>query len=210
MEILFFERIDSTQRRLVEGLQKGEVTPPIAYATRDQYAGVGSRGNSWIGARGNLFFSFAIDRGSLVQDLPLASSSIYFGFLFKESLAQAGSKVWLKWPNDLFLERKVGGCITQLVGSSLVCGIGLNLLHAPANFDPLDISIEAEELLERYFSLIESKPSWKEVFSKFRVEFAKSRPHMVHHKGTLFDLRDAQLAEDGAIIIGGERIYSLR
>ncbi len=211
LEICFFKEIDSTQKRLIEDLKSRRVQAPIAYFSTHQTAGVGSRGNSWIGEEGNFFLSFAITKRQLPSDLHLQSLSIYVSYLLKMVLAQRGSKVWIKWPNDFFIEdRKCGGCVTNVVGESFVCGIGLNTKRAPEGFGRVDIAVDERELLEAYFKLLEAKLSWKEIFSNFRVEFHKSRHLYVHIKGERVLLKDAQLAEDGALIIGEERVYSLR
>jgi len=211
LEIYYFEEIDSTQKRLVEGIKRGEVTPPVAYLTYRQTGGIGSRGNSWIGREGNLFFSFALGREALPPDLPFQSASIYFSFLLKEKLAERGSSIWLKWPNDFYIgEKKVGGCITQLVGETLVCGIGLNIREAPQGFGKVDVEVDPENLLESYFEELWKRRRWKEIFSKYKIEFEKSREFRVHSGGREISLKEASLAEDGGIVINGERIYSLR
>jgi len=210
LETVFFDRIDSTQKRLLQDLRLKKIEPPVAYVTRCQTDGIGSRNSRWIGCEGNLFFSFAIAKSALPADLPPVSASIYFGFLFKEELKSRGSKVWLKWPNDFYLRKKIGGCITQMSGDVLVCGIGLNLLHAPEGFEKLDVGVDPKELLEGYFSLLKSPPAWKQIFSKYRIEFQKSQKMQVHVGGRRVSLELAKLMPDGSITIEGERIYSLR
>ena len=211
LEIYWFDQIDSTQLQLIKDLKNKEVLPPVLYATEYQTKGIGSRGNRWIGKRGNLFFSVAISKSSLPEDLPLASASIYFSFLLKDILAQKGSKVWLKWPNDFFIEdKKIGGCITQLVEDILVAGIGINLRFAPKGFERLDISVDPRDIINSYAKKVLQKISWKEIFSKYRLEFQKSKGMLVHLKGRKVSLKNAELSEDGAILIDGERVYSLR
>ena len=115
MQIHWFDELGSTQTYLKEKLRNGEMHSPVAIATQKQTDGIGSRGNSWIGLEGNLFFSFAISRDELPADLALESSSIYFSYLLKETLEEEGSKLWLKWPNDFYLNsEKIGGTITFL------------------------------------------------------------------------------------------------
>ena len=176
-----------------------------------QTDGVGSRGNAWKGEENNLFLSFAIPLGDLPQDLKLESASIYFSHIMKETLEEFGSKVWLKWPNDFYInDKKIGGMITNLLGECIVCGIGLNLQNAPENFDKLDISIKREKLLESYFSNIEKKSLWKQVFSKYKLEFYKNQNFYTHEKNLIISLGEAALQGDGSIVINGERIYSRR
>lgn len=211
LEICYFESIDSTQKALIRDLKAKKVNTPIAYVTNRQLQGVGSRGNSWIGEEGNLFFSFALPLAQLPHDLPLASASIYFSYILKEILASFGSKVWVKWPNDFYIEaQKCGGCVTNIVADCVVCGIGLNTKKAPSSFAKLDIEIDDMLLLQSYFAKLKSKPLWKNIFSKYKIEFYKNNSFKVHIKRGLIDLSQAKLLEDGALEIEGERIYSIR
>jgi len=210
LETVWFESLKSTQKKILKDLESGVVKAPIAYYTPYQSEGIGSRGNRWIGCRGNFFLSFAIDIKSLPKDMPLASSSIYFSFILKDVLAQMGSKVWIKWPNDFYLDKKVGGTVTNLKNSLLVVGIGLNLTSAPQGFQKLDVDVDARYLLNRYFTSLSRKTLWKEIFSKYKIEFQKSRDFFVKTKRGNISLKNAVLLEDGSIEINGERIYNLR
>ena len=211
MEIRYFDTIDSTQKALIADLKTGKANPPIAYVTNRQPQGIGSRGNSWIGEDGNLFFSFALHLDQLPHDLPLASASIYFSFILKEVLASFGSKVWIKWPNDFYLDtQKCGGCVTNKVADTIICGIGLNTKKAPKPFASLDVAVDDTLLLKNYFAKLESKPLWKNIFSKYEIEFYKNNSYTANLKDRVIDLTRARLLEDGALEIDGERIYSIR
>ncbi|PHR58114.1 MAG: biotin--[acetyl-CoA-carboxylase] ligase [Arcobacter sp.] len=211
MEILWFDELSSTQTYLKEQLKVGNLHSPIAVVASTQSEGIGSRGNSWIGLEGNLFFSFAIARHNLPNDLSLESSSIYFSYILKECLEEEKSQVWLKWPNDFYIkEAKIGGTITFLRKDDLICGIGLNLEKAPDGFESLDIKINKKDLLDKFFKKIENKPSWKQIFSKFKVEFALSKNHYTHFRDNQISLENASLNEDGSLNVNGQRIYSLR
>lgn len=211
MEIQYFDELASTQIYLKEEISKKNLTAPIAVSVLKQTAGIGSRDNSWIGIDGNLFFSFAINKYQLPKDLLLQSASIYFSFLFKEILSFLGSEVFLKWPNDFYLnDKKIGGTVTNLVGDVLICGIGLNLKSPSKDFGELDIEIDKKTVLENYFKLIENKPKWQDIFSKFSVEFYKNQELITHHNGDKISLKSAILNEDGSLSVDGERVLSLR
>ncbi|MDD3451199.1 biotin--[acetyl-CoA-carboxylase] ligase [Sulfurimonas sp.] len=211
MQILFLESIDSTQKCLKELIVQGKVTPPCAVVASIQTNGVGSRDNVWQGEENNLFLSFAIPLCDLPQNLKLESASIYFSCIMKETLEEFGSKVWLKWPNDFYInDKKIGGMITNLVGECIICGVGLNLKNAPEGFEKLDVYVEREKLLESYFFNVEKKRLWKQVFSKYKLEFYKNQNFYTHEKNLIISLGEAALQGDGSIVINGERIYSRR
>ncbi len=211
MQILYLESVDSTQKYLKELIKEKKISLPYAVVANSHTDGTGSRGNSWSGVKNNLFLSFAIPLKDLPKDLKLESASIYFSYILKETLEEFGSSVWLKWPNDFYInDKKVGGMITNLIKESLVCGVGINIAHAPSDFARLDVVLDRDELVENYFRNIEKKSLWKQVFSKYKIEFCKNENFYTHDKDLVISLRDASLESDGSIVINGERIYSLR
>ena len=211
MKIRYLESVDSTQSYLKELLFKEKVLAPYAVVSKIQTKGQGSRDNSWIGLEGNLFLSFSLPLKSLAKDLKLESASIYFAYLLKMTLEEENSKVWLKWPNDFYIENeKMGGMITNIVNDSLVCGVGLNLVTSYEKFAKLDITISIEDLLEKYFINLEKEFSWKQVFSKYKLEFYKNQNFSTHDKSIKIALGDTHLEDDGSITSNGTRIYSRR
>ena len=211
LKIHFFDSLPSTQLYLKERVRAKDIEIPCAVVAWEQTQGIGSRGNQWSGLRGNLFFSFVLPLCELVQDLKLESSSIYFSYIFKEVLEEFGAELWLKWPNDFYVqEKKVGGTITHIVGENIICGIGLNLQKAPEGYGTLEISVEKEFLLQKYFEKLKNPLSWKQVFSKYELEFYKSKKFFTHNKESVISLKEAALQSDGSIISDGERIFSIR
>ena len=212
MKITYLESVDSTQSYLINLIKEKSLKLPHAVVAFEQKKGFGSRGNRWEGIRGNLFLSFAIDLDKLPKDLKLESSSIYFASLLQETLCEFGSSVWLKWPNDFYMnDLKIGGMITNIVSNSIVCGVGLNLVASPENFSVLDINLSKDDLLKHYFQKIKKNFSWKQVFSKYKLEFHKSQKFFAHKNNLKVSLNGAVLQDDGSVLLeNGERIYSLR
>jgi BirA family biotin operon repressor/biotin-[acetyl-CoA-carboxylase] ligase len=213
LKIIYLKSVDSTQLYLKNLIKNSKTQLPIAVSSELQSDGIGSRDNSWTGFEGNLFLSFAIKVESLPKDLKLESASIYFAYILKETLKDEGSNIWLKWPNDFYIDdKKVGGMITNLISDTLICGVGLNLVQAPDGFSKLDIGIDKKILLKKYFKNIENLISWKQIFSKFKLEFYRNQNFFTHiyNNNHKVSLSKAELLEDGAIKINGQRIYSLR
>lgn len=211
MKIIKVDSINSTQLYLKEYITCNGYKHPICVFTNNQLNGIGSRGNSWLGKEGNLFFSFVIDKTYLPDDLKLQSASIYFSFILKDILAKKGSKVWLKWPNDFYLKnKKIGGTITFSSKDLLYCGIGLNLVETSDNFGNLDIKIVSKDLLKEYFEEIKNKVSWKKIFSKFRVEFNLSKKFKTTVNNEKISLENSILKDDGSIQINNKKVFSLR
>ncbi|MCG3662594.1 biotin--[acetyl-CoA-carboxylase] ligase [Aliarcobacter butzleri] len=211
MKIIRLDEVDSTHKYLKECISKNEYTSPLCIVTDLQTQGIGSRGNSWIGKKGNLFFSFALDINSLPKDLPLQSTSIYFTYILKNILKNLGSQVWIKWPNDFYIEnKKIGGTITSMSKNLIFCGIGLNLLDVEKEYEKLDIKIDVDEVLKNYFFEIEKKISWKQIFSDFKIEFEKSKKFQTTIDNQKISLESAILNDDGSIQINNKKVFSLR
>lgn len=192
-------------------IEKGELTAPVAVIAVEQSGGIGSRENSWSGGEGNFFASFAVELKQLPEDLFLGSASIYFSYIMKKVLVEQGDKVWLKWPNDLYMgSQKIGGVITQKIKNTLVFGIGINLTNAQNGFHALHSATSAPSLLKMYLEALEKFPKWKEIFSEYQIEFERSRGFSVHIENYQKSLQDALLCEDGSLLIEGKRVYSLR
>lgn len=211
MKIIFLNEVDSTHSYLKNHIIKEGYSSPLCIATTYQTNGIGSRGNQWVGQKGNLFFSFVLEKASLPTDLPLQSASIYFSYILKNVLEKEGSKIWLKWPNDFYIEsKKIGGTITSVNKELIYCGIGLNLVKVEESFGYLDIQMSPNQILNNYFLQLGELISWKHIFSEFKIEFQKSR----FFKSTINDekvsLKNAVLNDDGSVSLGNTKVFSLR
>lgn len=211
MKIINLVEVNSTHEYLKEYLETNTYSKPLCIVTKYQTNGIGSRGNSWNGKKGNLFFSFALKKTDLPKDLPLQSASIYFSYILKKELERLGSKIWLKWPNDFYInDKKIGGTITTVSKDLIMCGIGLNLLEVSKDFGYLDIKLDEKLLLKKYFNKLEQKISWKEIFSLFKIEFNQSKKYKTTVNNEKKSLLNAKLREDGSVEIDGIKVFSLR
>jgi len=196
LEIIYLKNSPSTHLELIEKLQKGTFTVPVALIAETQHSGIGSRGNN------------------LPNDLPKHAMSIYFSYIMKETLSEFGSSVFLKWPNDFFLnDKKIGGTITKILkDKNVVCSMGINLKNAPENFETIDINIDNNLLIESYFLKLKQDIFWKKIFRKYQVEFSKSQRFLYYDEveKKKVSLKDAKLQEDGSILLYGRKVYSLR
>eukprot|EP00767_Chilomastix_cuspidata_P008301 gnl/Chilomastix_cuspidata/9476.p2 GENE.gnl/Chilomastix_cuspidata/9476~~gnl/Chilomastix_cuspidata/9476.p2 ORF type:complete len:212 (-),score=12.87 gnl/Chilomastix_cuspidata/9476:1286-1921(-) len=211
MEIVYLDKIDSTHTYLKNMIKKNEYLSPICICADFQTNGIGSRGNSWQGKKGNLFFSFVLNKEQLPKDLALQSASIYFSFMLKEVFLSQGSKLWLKWPNDFYIEdKKIGGTITTVSNDYIFCGIGINLNTVNNEFGKLDIEVDKKYILKLYFESLKKNKSWKEIFNSFRVEFHKSKKYKATIENKKVSLENAILNIDGSINIDNKKVFSLR
>lgn len=211
LEIKYFDIIDSTHKLLCDNIREHKVTTSTAFLAYEQEKGVGSRGNIWQGEKGDFFFSFALEASFAPTDLPHESASIYFSWLMLEVLRNNGSKLWLKWPNDFYInDKKIGGVITTKIKDFFVVSMGINLAKTHNQYQTLDININKIHLVNYFINSVKEFRSWKHIFSKYRLEFSLSQNYSVHIKGEKMDLRSAQLCSDGSILLENKKVYSLR
>ena len=211
MEILCFDKLESTQTYLIDEVKNSNLTLPTVVMTKEQTEGIGSRENSWEGGAGNLFFSLAISIDDLPEDLPLASASIYFSYIMKKVLSEYIEDVWVKWPNDLYYhQHKIGGIIIKKIDNNLLCGMGVNLQKNSSSFEALNLNVEPMVLLKKYLLALKKYPSWKDIFSQYRIEFGRTREFFAHVDGEYKSLEKAILSEDGSLIIDNKRVYNIR
>ena len=210
MEIKVFEILPSTQKYIINEIKNKYLKNEICILAKNQTQGIGSRENAWSGVKKGLYFSFAKKLENLPKDLKLESISIFFGFIFKEILMIEGSKVWLKYPNDLYIdEYKIGGILCNIIDSFVVCGIGVNIESSEFKCIENNVIIDTNKILESYFNSIKIY-TWDLVFRKYKLEFHKNHHFSFHHKNKIISFKDAKLLDDGAIEVNGDILYSFR
>ncbi len=210
MRIYWFDSLPSTQTHAKALIESGSLNEEAVIAAKTQTGGIGSRNNAWQSTPGNLFCSFVITKSNLPADLRLQSASLYFGYLFKQVASTYASGVWLKWPNDLYLgSDKIGGVICWEKKEFVIAGLGLNL-KSQNGYKGLDAGVDAEIFLQLAVQAVQKKPLWKEIFSKYRLEFDNSKQFFMHHGNKEVSLGQTCLQQDGSLIYQGKRIYSLR
>jgi len=210
MRVEIFDSLPSTQEYLIDRVRKGEISENIAVWTENQTSGIGSRGNRWIGERGNLFLSFVVKKNQLPNDLPHQSLSIYFSMLMRDILIKDNSNLFLKWPNDFYINtQKVGGTVTNLIKDFIIVGIGVNTASS-RDFGKLETIRTNREIVDEFLQLVETFPSWRDIFQKYRDEFKKSRKFSINSSQGRISLADSTLLDDGSIVVNGEQIFSGR
>lgn len=127
--------IDSTNTELMRRIQAGQYpNQGHALLAEMQQAGRGRRGKVWQSPFGaNLYLSYywRLDDGLQAA----MGVSVVIGLAVHDALlALYGLQVALKWPNDIYLDkRKLAGILVELDGQMegpchLVIGVGINLL----------------------------------------------------------------------------------
>jgi len=125
----------STNSDLLARLRAGDLIPEGDWLVADkQTEGRGRQARDWFDGAGNFMGSSVIRLQP--GDPDAATLALVAGLALHEAVAwhaPAQADLLLKWPNDLLLENaKLAGILLEKAQDSVVLGIGVNLVFAPA------------------------------------------------------------------------------
>lgn len=143
-----------------------------------QTKGKGQYGRCWTSKEvgQNLMFSFTVD----VKEYKFPISMIA-GISLALALTELGVKkedLWLKWPNDIWInDKKLSGILTEsttmLVGFRSVIGIGINILPLAdksvnsISLKEYGLSVTREKVLQKFCE------AWNQIFNMSETEQTK-------------------------------------
>jgi BirA family biotin operon repressor/biotin-[acetyl-CoA-carboxylase] ligase len=147
---IVFKETSSTNN-LVSREAQGNFPEGLVIVAERQTHGRGRQGRVWQSTKDlGLYFSVL-----LRPDWPLAQAArltIVASLAVAEALEElSGTKIQIKWPNDLMVEgRKLGGILTEVQGEVesmrfAVVGIGINVGHTKSDF-PKELQAMATSL----------------------------------------------------------------
>ena len=183
-------RCESTNTALVERARHPGFAPTLLVA-EEQTRGRGRQGKAWVSGAAGSSLTFTLAVPLALRDWQGLSLAV--GTLIADALEPQGSRLGLKWPNDLWLMdaggggRKLGGILIEsvLAGSQRVAviGVGLNIRPAPdEHFDTgraclqeLDPAVDAPAALKALVgSLLAGLRRFEtEGFAAFAADFAR-------------------------------------
>lgn len=138
-----YDQVDSTNSCL-KSLIANNAPEGTVVCAKQQLAGYGRRGNTWVSPEGGLYMSIALRPGNRVNACQLPTLSLVAGLAVRRALChlldtQLQSQkqaILLKWPNDvMFFDRqsleagKIAGISLEGNASALCLGIGVNVLR---------------------------------------------------------------------------------
>lgn len=130
--VCYRETLDSTNILAKELARQGAASGTLVVA-EEQTAGRGRRGRSWSSSKGQGIWVSLLLQSSLPADR-LPWLTLLAGIAVVEAVQAAGLRdAWLKWPNDVWVERrKLCGILTEVAGqrqgaTAVIIGIGVNI-----------------------------------------------------------------------------------
>jgi len=128
------DAVDSTNNYAMAKVHEGMATHGDGWYARSQTSGKGQRGKNWESARDqNIVLSIAIKPAPCFRAKPFCLSA-YIALCCSSFIEKiTGTRVQIKWPNDLYInDRKAGGILIENLFSGsewkwAVVGIGINV-----------------------------------------------------------------------------------
>jgi BirA family biotin operon repressor/biotin-[acetyl-CoA-carboxylase] ligase len=149
-KIIQIESVDSTNNYIANLMNVGKIDHGMVILAEDQKNGKGQRGSKWSSNPGeNLIFSMFLDTATLSVNNQFVLTE-FVSISVCNALKKVGVDSVIKWPNDIFVnKKKIAGILieNQIKGSNLngtIVGVGLNVNQV--NFGELNAtSIKIEK-----------------------------------------------------------------
>jgi BirA family biotin operon repressor/biotin-[acetyl-CoA-carboxylase] ligase len=137
VRLIICDTIGSTNAEALRLARDGE-RGPLWITAKRQTAGRGRRGRTWVSELGNLYGSLLLTNPSPPDRYPELSfvAALALHDAVTARIAGLSSRVSLKWPNDLLIDRnKFAGILVEGEGANVVIGVGVNCAHHPDGTD---------------------------------------------------------------------------
>lgn len=187
-DVDYHETIDSTNNVALKHCRGEDLSGPLLVLAAEQTSGRGRGANQWWSAQGALTFSLVVQPAQLglsEDHWPRASltTGLSVCLALDEVIPAAGLS--LKWPNDVFLNRrKVCGVLVE-VGSrpsqTLVLGIGVNVNNLFGENAPRELAMIATSLADTTGREFDLSELLIRILQQLEVQFrrlASDDPHL--------------------------------
>lgn len=130
--IIRLDRVDSTNNYTSEYLRQNVMPEGAVVVAKQQFAGKGQRGNSWISETGkNLTCSFYV-KPKFISPSEQFQLNKWVSCAIVQTIEELGFDSKIKWPNDIYVhDQKIAGILIEnSIGNQFnhsVIGIGLNV-----------------------------------------------------------------------------------
>jgi len=157
--MIYTKHLESTDSTMLEAKRVlGDIAPEqFGIITADaQTQGRGRRGSKWDNANNAFLATCILPKADITR---LSGFSLACGVLIASLLKD---KVYLKWPNDIYVDDKKCGGILIETSERVLVGIGINFESAPEGFGAIMLTAKNSF----YDSLCESLPEFYSQFLK--------------------------------------------
>jgi BirA family transcriptional regulator, biotin operon repressor / biotin---[acetyl-CoA-carboxylase] ligase len=172
------DTVESTNNYAIEKIKEGFGINGKAWFAKEQTAGKGQRGKTWVSEAGkNIILSIILKPSAFFADYPFHFSALVASTCRSFMAELTSSSVKIKWPNDLYInDRKAGGILIENIYAGntwewAIIGIGINvnqvefdadnnktsiLTESKVIYDPLALAIKLHQKILEAFSTVNS------------------------------------------------------
>ena len=168
-QIISLDECESTHKYIRESIATLQEWTVVT--AEYQTGGHGRHGRAWVAPKGkNLCFNVVLPTKNLKPEFYAPTTQIA-AITIAKMLSEKGLKVNVKWPNDILVNKyKICGIISELLGTSISIGVGINVNTEKSDFAGLDrlatsMFIETGKIWDREILL-------QEFLQKFKTNFA--------------------------------------
>ncbi len=134
-QLIHLDSVDSTQSYAIRNFNN--FIGDTLVVCNLQTAGYGRQHSKWLDSSQNLAFSFVFNYSiNLNESFKLA---VYIAKALNTVLQRHHLNTLIKWPNDIYLDKKISGMIIDYKDNKVVVGIGINLNEDFHDFAKADL-----------------------------------------------------------------------
>jgi BirA family biotin operon repressor/biotin-[acetyl-CoA-carboxylase] ligase len=203
-ELIALDSVDSTNLELARRLQAGPLANFSLVVAKEQTAGMGRLGRTWVSEPGTSIAASLYLNSSHTSELGWAT--LIAATAIRAAIADLVSKeVLVKWPNDVLVnDKKISGILAQIQpDGSLILGFGINLkaqLGAPATATSLEmLGVEADFDAVLHAVIRNFRIRWGIFEADPATAITKARGELVKHSATLGRSVRAELPGGGEV-----------
>ena len=112
-QVIYYEEIDSTNSEAWRLIDRHASLSNAVIIAKRQTQGRGQRGNTWRSPLGGLFMSVILQPNIMAADAH--QITLWAAWGIAKALNETGANVKLKWLNDLLIDRRKLGGITNCI-----------------------------------------------------------------------------------------------
>jgi BirA family transcriptional regulator, biotin operon repressor / biotin---[acetyl-CoA-carboxylase] ligase len=171
------DTVESTNNYAIEKIKQGFGINGKAWFAKEQTAGKGQRGKTWVSEAGkNIILSIILKPSTIFADNPFYFSAVVASTCRSFIAKLVSPRVKIKWPNDLYInDRKAGGILIENIYAGknwewAIIGIGINvnqvdfdaennktsvLTESKIIYDPVSLAVKLHQEILLAFSSID-------------------------------------------------------